>query len=75
VPPFRCLHATAGGPGSIPGLPEAWGVLIFAGVVIADEAVTALKEVARMIASVISMNRLAGFILVAAGVMASSSPA
>ncbi|HUY49616.1 MAG TPA: hypothetical protein VMV92_28525 [Streptosporangiaceae bacterium] len=50
-------------------------MLIFAGVVIADEAVTALKEVARMIASVISMNRLAGFILVAAGVMASSSPA
>jgi hypothetical protein len=58
-----------------PRLPEVWGVLVLAGLVIREEAVAALREVARMVTSVISRSRLVTTFLVMVGVTASLSPA
>ena len=52
-----------------------WGVLVLAGLVIREEAVAALREVARMVTSVISRSRLVTTFLVVVGVTASLSPA
>jgi hypothetical protein len=60
---------------SAPRLPEVWGVLVLAGLVIREEAVAALREVARMVTSVISRSRLVTTFLVVVGVTASLSPA
>jgi hypothetical protein len=47
-----------------PRLPEVWGVLVLAGLVIREEAVAALREVARMVTSVISRSQLVTTFLV-----------
>jgi hypothetical protein len=71
-----------GGLGSIPGLPKAWGVFIVVGLLVMDDRfVTKLKEVARMVRSLITMikslitTNFVRRVFFAAGVTVSSSPA
>jgi hypothetical protein len=64
-----------GGLGSIPGLPEAWGVFIIWSFAVQEQFVAKFKEVARMVKSLTTMNPLVGVFLFAAGIKVSSSPA
>ncbi len=52
-----------------------WGVLIVCCFVIQEDVVAKLKEVARMTASKVNASPFVGAVLMAAGVIGSSSPA